>query len=350
MPPSWANTEPDSTSAWTRSPASCPPQRGWTRRWGRGSSTIYPLAWARWCPWTIRSRPRPNRRTWLSPSTCSSHPHCRSTVLLNSVLPTLCPPKCLVGSSWCPQQTDSSPFWSPTRPLPPPQPPSSLFTQTQECLLRSTPVLCMAVRHLPQHLQSTAWRPSLGDPKRSARSGSAVARRATSPCGGPGNGRGESHEKHFCMTVLHETFNWLHTISVVKTYLWDGNSSYLIHPSGSRCFVLWNIGCLNGTRCLYLISWSQYLEVGDKCCTCRWKIYRTCLYEVLFMKRFSFVQSCYWLLNQSCVLYFLAVLCWNGKKTAVGWLPIVSIKEISKIEFPVWSLLLSHCCFFFVVY
>lgn len=190
MPASWANTEPDSTSAWTRSLASSPPQRESTRRWGRGSSTTCPAAWARWCPWTTPSRPPLSRHTWPSLSMCSFHPLCPSAALPwapSSVLPKPSPPRSLVASSSCLQPMDSLLFWSLTRPLPPPQPLSSPFMRTRECLLRLTPVRCTAAQHRLQHLQSTAWHPSQEDPRRSARWGSAQVQRATSLCGGPGS-------------------------------------------------------------------------------------------------------------------------------------------------------------------
>lgn len=185
-PPSSANTEPDSTNAWTRSPASSPPQRGWMRRWGRGFSTTCPAAWVRWCPWTISNRLHPSRRTWLSLFMCSFHPLCPSAAAPNSVLPNLCPPRSSVASSWFPPLMDSLPFWSLTPLLAPPPRLSFLFTQTRECLSRWTPVRCTAAQPRLHHLRSTAWHLSLGDPKRSPRSGSAQARRAASLCGGLG--------------------------------------------------------------------------------------------------------------------------------------------------------------------
>lgn len=187
---SWVNTEPDSTSAWTRSPASCPPLRGSTRKWGRGSSTTCPAAWVRWCPWTTPSRLRPSRRTWRSRSTCSSRPPCPSAVRPwppSSAPPRPCPPKSSAASSSSLHPTDSSPFWSLTQPSAPPRHRSSRFTRTRGCPSRSTPARCTAARPPPPRLRSTAWPPSPGGHRRSARWGSARAQRAASRCGGPGS-------------------------------------------------------------------------------------------------------------------------------------------------------------------
>lgn len=321
MPPSWANTEPDSTSAWTRWPASCPPRRGWTRRWGPGCSTTCPAAWARWCPWTTRSRPRPSRRIWLSLFTCSSPPLSPSAALPwapNSVLQRPCPPRSLVGSSWCPQQTDSSLFWSLTMPLPPPLLLSSPFTQTRECLLRLTAVLCTAAQHRLQHPPSTAWRPSLGGPRRSARLGSAPGRRAASLCGGPGSLMDERlmwNQFAFLFQFRHLS-DCAHTAvrdELVTSPLRDGDSKFLNPPSSSRCFVLWNEGCLTWhtliSYCLIPTFGRQWLTR----CTCRrfiWLLWWSTLYEKVLVL-YRVVMDCY--IPKLCFIFFV-VLCRREKQ------------------------------------
>lgn len=250
MPPSWANTEQDSTSAWTRSHASCPPRRGLTQRWGRGSSTTCPAAWARWCPWTTRSRPRPSSRTWLSPSTCSSLPLFPSAAQAwapNSALSKLSLLKSSVGSNLCQQPMDSSLFWSLTQPLRPPQLPLSPFMQTQECLLRLTPVRRTAAQHRPQHLQSTAWRPSPGGPRRSARLGSAPARKAASWCGGLGSDSAK-RLKPDCITFKFRLLtdcccgSWACDFSAIR----DGNTNHLL-PTVVLIVSFYGAGALDGT-------------------------------------------------------------------------------------------------------
>lgn len=199
----WANTEPDSTNAWTRWPASCPLQRGWTRRWGRDSSATCPAAWVRWCPWTTRSRLRPSRRIWPSPSMSSSHPPCPSAP--SSVPPRPSLLRCSVGFSWFPRQMGSSPSWSPTRPsLQPPPLLSSPSSPTPGCLLGWMAARCTAAPHRQQHLQCMGWRPSLGGPRWSARWGWMLARRTMKQCGGLGSSKGSREFR-----LLPETFTQL---------------------------------------------------------------------------------------------------------------------------------------------
>lgn len=229
----------DSTSAWTRWLGFSLLAREWIRRLGRDFSTICPVVWDRWWPWTTLSLPQLNRRIWLSLFTCSFLQLCPWTApqwVPNSVHQKRSHPKSLEDSSWCQPPTDSLLFLSPTQLSLLLQPRSFPCTQTQVFQWLSTPVTSRPARVLRWHLLCREWPPSRAFHRPSVPLVLVPEQKAMNRCGDLGR--------------------LAHPIRTFKTVFHDEENTF---SSVLRDFV-----DLLLDKAYMFVSWFQYLDVVNE--------------------------------------------------------------------------------------